>query len=144
MDGTLSAEDGSDPTQGLGGDRRFANLGQFDQLAPSVGPAPGLGNRNRLLPGEIEIAEPDVGVGLRDAIVFGQMSLWMMRGVEIHTLTRVDVALPSSTVDVERTSRRGHRDTLGPARPRAIGWDGAGGCMILSQAREVISPAVSR
>jgi hypothetical protein len=39
VNGTLSVEDGIDPTHRLSCDWRFADLGQFEQFAPAVCPA---------------------------------------------------------------------------------------------------------
>ena len=67
VDGALGVKDGVDPAHGLDGQRGAGELGQLEQLASPVCPAPGLGDRPWLPPGMVEVAEPGIGVGLQDA-----------------------------------------------------------------------------
>src|ERR1700722_5687521 len=51
----------------------LSQIGQFEEVAPAVGPAGRLGNRPRPSLGIVELAEPGIGVGLEDPGIAGAM-----------------------------------------------------------------------
>src|SRR5689334_11273023 len=55
------------------GQRRLSEVGQLEELAPAMAPARRLGDRPWLAPAIVEIAEPGIGIGLKDTGVSGEM-----------------------------------------------------------------------
>jgi len=68
VNGTLSVEDGIDPTHRLSCDWRFADLGQFEQFAPAVCPVSRLDDRAWPTSPEVKIIEPAIGVSLKNPL----------------------------------------------------------------------------
>ena len=71
----------------LGGD-----IGQHEELAPTMRPARGLGDRPRLAVCRRRAVEPGIGIGLQDPGIAGEMPLGMLAGaiarVEEHRRRR--------------------------------------------------------
>ena len=65
VDFALNGEELIDPTDGLDCQRRLAQIGQLEELAPAMAPACRLGDRPRPAPALIEIAEAGISIGLR-------------------------------------------------------------------------------
>src|SRR5512143_1657017 len=73
VDLALDGEDCIDTLDRLNRQRRLAQIGQLEEVAPSVAPARRLGDRPRLAPAVVEIAEPGISIGLEDPGVPGKM-----------------------------------------------------------------------
>jgi len=73
VDFALDGEDRIDAADRLARQRRLAQIGQFEEVAPSMAPARGLGNRARFALSVVEIAEPGISVGLEDRGIAGKM-----------------------------------------------------------------------
>jgi hypothetical protein len=56
----LDREDLVDPADRFDSERRFAKIGQYEELAPAVAPARRLGDRAGSTPGIVEIAKPGI------------------------------------------------------------------------------------
>jgi len=103
VDLPLDVEDGVDAAHRRDGERRFADIGQYEQLAAPMSPTRGFGDRTWPAGGMIEIVEPGIGVGLQDPRIAGEMLLGMnaLRGfdrVSIDFATRrVRFVLPKSS-----------------------------------------------
>jgi hypothetical protein len=54
--------------------RRLREIGEHEQLTPSMRPARGLGDRARLPRRVVEIVEPGIGIRLQDPRVAGEMT----------------------------------------------------------------------
>ena len=93
VDLALDGEDRVDPPDRLDRQRRLAQIGQLEELAPAMAPARRLGDRPRLAPAVVEIAEPGIGIGLEDPGIAGEMPGGMLAGaiarVEEHRGRRV-------------------------------------------------------
>jgi hypothetical protein len=64
-----------DAPHGLGSQRRAGDLRQLEHLAPEMRPAGPFCDRPGLVAGQVEVAEPGIGIGLQDPAVGGQVSL---------------------------------------------------------------------
>ena len=75
---TLDREDRVDAPHGFDRQRRFAGVGEDEEIATAMAPAQRLGDRPRPSLGIVELAEPGIGVGLEDSGIAGQMPAWML------------------------------------------------------------------
>jgi len=78
VDATFSIEDGIDPPHRFDRKRCFGNLRQFEEVASAMGPAASLNDRSRLAQRGVEVVEPGIGIGLKNAAVSGQMPPWVL------------------------------------------------------------------
>jgi hypothetical protein len=73
IDLALDREDRVDAADRFNGEWRFAQIGQLEEVAPTMAPACRLGDRARFALGVIEIAKPGIRIGLEDPGVAGEM-----------------------------------------------------------------------
>jgi len=106
VDLALDGEDCVDTPDRLDRQRRLAQIGHLEEVAPSMAPARRLGNRPRLAPAVVEIAEPGISIGLEDAGVPGKMP----SGVLTVSVARV-------VEDRRRRVRSGERPVVAHIRP---------------------------
>jgi len=92
--GALDREDRIDPAHSLDSERRMGDLGKLEQLAPPMGPAPGLDCRPGVAAGAVEIGKPGIGIRLEYAAIGGQVTPRVLSG-------------PVGRVEEHRGGRRG-------------------------------------
>ena len=59
------------------------------------------------------------------------------RAIDINAVARIDIALPVQGQMITVFDARTWASRPGPGRPRSIGSEGIGGCVIVSQARQL-------
>jgi hypothetical protein len=106
IDLALDGEDRIDAPDRLARQRRHAQIGQLEELAPPMAPARRLGDRSGLASGVVEIAEPGIGVGLEAPGVTGKMP----GGVLAAAIARVEEHR-------RRWGRPGERPVVAHIRP---------------------------
>ena len=93
VDPALDGEDLVDAPDRFNRQRRFAQIGLLEEVAPAMAPTGRLGDRAGFAFAVVEIAEPGIGIGLLDASKSGQMPGGMLAGavarVEKHRRRRV-------------------------------------------------------
>jgi len=93
VDLALDREDLVDPADRFDSERRFAKIGQYEELAPAVAPAGRLSDRAGSAPGIVEITKPGISIGLEGPGIAGEMPAGVLAsavaGIKEHRCWRV-------------------------------------------------------
>jgi hypothetical protein len=96
VDPTLDGKDRVDVLNRRGRQRRFAQIGQLEEVAPAMAPAGRLGDRAGFAFAVVELAEPGISIGLQDAGIASEMPGGMLAAaivrVEEHRRRRAGPA----------------------------------------------------
>ena len=93
VDPAFDGEDLVDAPNRLDRQRRLAQIGLLEEVAPAVAPASRLGDRARFAFAVVELTEPGISIGLQHAGIAGEMPGGMLAGavarVEEHRGGRI-------------------------------------------------------